>query len=177
MTADSSHTAKAGRALRPLCGRCGSINVVRVRAGVLDKFIMLVARRRPLVCRRCGWRARRPWTDAGLDVFPQQSSDLGVDPEMSVLDELPGTKRRQAFSQAPNSTAMPKFSLPDAPAVEVIPPTSYQRPKRRTKIATARRSGIKAGSGSGREIMVTILLSFAALALASLLGLADGCGM
>lgn len=46
-----------------LCERCGSIDIVRARSRGLDKFIAFFTVRRPFLCRRCSWRARRPWVE------------------------------------------------------------------------------------------------------------------
>ncbi len=43
------------------CGTCGSINIVRHRSSMFDKFVRLFSNRKRVICRRCGWTARIPW--------------------------------------------------------------------------------------------------------------------
>src|SRR5687768_833441 len=83
-----------------LCERCGSIQIVRTRAGFTDKVIALVSSQRPFLCRRCGWRARRPWTDAELArvVESRNSGEPGTDPALVVLDQAPKPKSRKRQS-------------------------------------------------------------------------------
>ncbi len=46
-----------------LCDRCGSIDVVRARARVMDKVIGLFTGKNVFACRRCGWRGRKSWSE------------------------------------------------------------------------------------------------------------------
>ena len=70
-----------------LCDRCGSIDIVRARARVLDKVIRLFTGKKPFVCRRCGWRARRAWSEADRQDRSKFAPSDQSDPALAVLDE------------------------------------------------------------------------------------------
>ena len=44
-----------------VCGRCGSIDIVRHKSSALDKIVRMFSNRKRVICRRCGWSARIPW--------------------------------------------------------------------------------------------------------------------
>lgn len=70
-----------------LCERCGSIDIVRARSRGLDKIIALLTIRRPFLCRRCGWRARRPWLEEDRPDWQKVRTTDSYDPAMAVLDD------------------------------------------------------------------------------------------
>jgi hypothetical protein len=73
----------------PLCETCGSISVVRAKPNFLDKVIRTLNGRQPVICRRCGWRARRPWDEqaAAARLALAHVSRITQDPELAVLDQ------------------------------------------------------------------------------------------
>ena len=79
-----------------LCEQCGSISVVLARREGLDGLVGLVSSKRPFVCRRCGWRARRDWTDKDLRALMDYGAGgAEPDPELAVLDGDHSTPRRR----------------------------------------------------------------------------------
>lgn len=66
-----------------MCERCGSINVRRVRASSLERFLRIFTGRKRFFCKRCGWTALRDWDETAPRVFvPKPKTDLklvGVD--------------------------------------------------------------------------------------------------
>jgi hypothetical protein len=70
-----------------VCERCGSIDIVRARSQGLDKFIAVFTIRRPFLCRRCGWRARRPWLEEDRVDRSDMAPADPLDPKMAVLDD------------------------------------------------------------------------------------------
>jgi hypothetical protein len=47
----------------PACRECGSINTHELAPTTLDRLLMFVCGRHPLVCNRCGWSGRVPVND------------------------------------------------------------------------------------------------------------------
>jgi len=80
-----------------LCEQCGSISIVRGRSTIADRVVAILTAKRPFVCRRCGWRGRRNWTDKDLrKLLDYGAGGAEPDPELAVLDgEPPATGRRK----------------------------------------------------------------------------------
>lgn len=72
-----------------VCERCGSFRVVRGRSTLLGDLLSVLIRKRPVICCRCGWRARRSWTDRELEVRmePQVGNWDGPAIDLTVLDK------------------------------------------------------------------------------------------
>ncbi|HYB97081.1 MAG TPA: hypothetical protein VEC39_19065 [Vicinamibacterales bacterium] len=43
------------------CERCGSSDIMRGRSSQIDRFVRFLTGKKRLVCRGCGWTARRLW--------------------------------------------------------------------------------------------------------------------
>ena len=70
-----------------LCEQCGSISIVKAPPEPTDKLLAIFTSKRPFVCRRCGWRARRDWTDLELDNLRDYGAGgAEPDPSLAVLD-------------------------------------------------------------------------------------------
>src|SRR5436190_2320100 len=79
---------RPSRPRRPICESCGSISVVRARGNVIDKVVRLITGRRPVICRRCGWRGRMPWDESFTQAQEKRSSNSNKqDPELAALDQ------------------------------------------------------------------------------------------
>lgn len=76
--------------MRALCERCGSISVVRGKPESADRLVAFFTAKRPFVCRRCGWRGRRDWSDADLsrlkDYGAGGAGGAQLHPALAVLD-------------------------------------------------------------------------------------------
>lgn len=71
-----------------LCEQCGSIQLVRARSGPIDRGLAKFTSLRPFMCRRCGWRGRRSWTEADIVDPSEYGIAIGAttDPALSTLD-------------------------------------------------------------------------------------------
>ena len=68
-----------------ICERCGSINVRRVQASSLERFLRMFTGRKRFFCKRCGWSALRAWDETAPRVIvkKQERADLKL-----VIDSL-----------------------------------------------------------------------------------------
>lgn len=84
-----------------LCEQCGSISIVKASPEPTDKLLAIFTSKRPFVCRRCGWRARRDWTDLDLDNLSEYGAGgAEPDPSLTVLDgDGPDRQPRQETLQ------------------------------------------------------------------------------
>jgi hypothetical protein len=79
---------------RAVCEECGSFNLVRARSTWVDRGLSHISGRRPIFCRRCGWRARRAWTEENI-VGPHAIwEDDGTEPWIPNIDEPAKEVRR-----------------------------------------------------------------------------------
>ena len=97
-----------------LCEQCGSIRIVRAPSTPLDRVLAVLTGKRPFLCRRCGWRGRRNWTDKDL----RKLQDYGAggaetDPALSVLDTEQSRQRRLARASGSRVEAIP-IGAPDS---------------------------------------------------------------
>lgn len=85
-----------------LCEQCGSIQIDRARRKPTDRLVAFFTSKRPFVCRRCGWRARRGWTDLDLDNLRDYGAGgAEPDPSLTVLDgDGPAGSARQRGQEA-----------------------------------------------------------------------------
>ena len=73
------------------CERCGSISVGRAQPIKADRLVALFSANRPFLCRRCGWRARRGWSDADLSELSEYGlGGTEADPALVILDDPQG---------------------------------------------------------------------------------------
>lgn len=161
-----------------LCEQCGSIRIVRVEPNTIDTALALFTSKRPFLCRRCGWRARRDWSDDAL----RELEDYGVggavaDPSLIVLDLVQperrkGKNKRRAKKQQ-RSAFEPAFDLDSLdtapsigsgglPAIPKSPSTSRRRQKRR-------------GTPRRREILAAIVFTTTVFTTAGFVAFAAGC--
>lgn len=174
-----------------VCEQCGSLQIARVHATPSDKLLGLFTGKRPLVCRRCGWRASRAWTDAELKKSHDYSRVGGaeVDPDLADLDAPTGDRshksqdRRERRSSRTETKTAPEFDLgalglpagkPEEPSFEELLPTSVPvlAGRVRPRIRAERRSK----RARRREILRAIGVSALALFVVGMLGLTGSCG-
>ncbi len=75
-------------------GAHGSIGIVRARPESADRLVALFTSKRPFLCRRCGWRARRDWTDQALRKLTNYGAGgAEPDPLLASLDILKRYRR------------------------------------------------------------------------------------
>jgi hypothetical protein len=92
-----------------LCEQCGSINIALAKQRPVEKLLVLFGSRRPFLCRRCGWRARRRWTDQDLiNLGNYAAGGAEPDPALALLDRghvVPKEREyRRKRSLAPGGT-------------------------------------------------------------------------
>ena len=110
-----------------LCELCGSINIVRAQRGTTDTLVSLITGKRPFVCRRCGWRGRRDWTDKDLRKLMDYGGDgAEPDPALSVLDEEPvaaesNVRRRERRERRERLEGLDRAAL-ELPKAPTAPP-------------------------------------------------------
>ena len=145
-----------------LCERCGSIQIVRARSRLADRVIALLTVRRPFVCRRCGWRGRRAWTDSDLAKTADLSfsGEAEVDPSLVALDDIP----REAVRPSEFELSTLDLTQP----VTADPKNDSTRHRRRGKRRRQKRS-------RRREIFAAIALLALAIFGITLLGVTGSC--
>ena len=163
-----------------LCERCGSLQVVRARAKLADKVLAFFTAKRLFVCRRCGWRGRRAWTDADLARRPDYGSIGGgeIDPALVVLDD------RKHASTLPAKDVVSANAEFDLSALDfaTTAPGESKDPNAETVTTVASR---KAGRRSvhrrrkrsrRRKIVSAIAMTALAMFLLVMFGLTGSCG-
>lgn len=135
-----------------ICEKCGSINIVRARSGVMAKAIALCTGRKPFLCRRCGWRGQRSWNDQDLGDRNNrgEAPTAEYDPDMVVLDT-------------------PLGASPQSLAPQPVPRGGKARAR------TGRRGQDRLQRRRRREILNTIALSAAAMFVLAMLGSSGSC--
>lgn len=167
-----------------LCEQCGSISIVRARPEPTDKLVRLFTSKRPFVCRRCGWRGRRDWSDADL----QALMDYGAggaepDPDLTVLDTDPELSRkrprRRVRARQPRSTFdapaeqfdLAKLGLKSGQADQGSAPIGAGQTLRRERRSVQSRRK----KSRRREIVATVAATALVMFLVVLLGLTGSC--
>jgi hypothetical protein len=157
-----------------LCEQCGSISIVKAPQAPADKLVARFTSKRPFVCLRCGWRARRGWTDLDLENLRDYGAGgAEPDPALSVLDDDAGKPRKNKSSGTVDEgeNGRPEgqaFDLADLDLENTTPAevagVGGQRTthKRRTR---ARR----------REIVVTIAVTALVMFMVAATGLTGSC--
>jgi hypothetical protein len=171
------------------CDKCGSIQIVRANPAPADRFVKLFTSRRPFVCRRCGWRGRKEWTDEQL--LSLQHYGIGgaaPDPTLVSLDEPKRRRRGGQGSKSPKSATshsrsqIVKITDFDLATIDLAtdassfpPPTpdsmrEFERSRSRSsgKKRRLRRSG-------RREIIATVALTALAMFVFLIAGLTGSC--
>jgi len=170
-----------------LCERCGSIRIVRVRLDPADRLVAIFTGRRPFLCRRCGWRGRRNWSDNDLQNLLDYSVGGGeTDPALVALDgeQQPQERRQRSTSVetervSTNEHALESFDLDTAPLASsessrlAVSRNAKQAGRSATRKRRARRSGRKQ---AGRRGMLAAIAGSALLMfLAIILSLTGSC--
>jgi hypothetical protein len=161
-----------------LCERCGSISIVRLRPGPTDLAISILTGRKRFRCRRCGWRARRAWTDQELEKLNHYGAGgAEIDPSLAELDDISRQKRRQ---QAVKSAERKEdnFDLGNLHlATEPEPAASVQTAPavrgRNTRRLKGRIRGQK--RSRRREILAAIMVTAITMFLLVLISLSGSC--
>jgi len=85
-----------------LCEQCGSVSLVKAHTTLSDRVLSLLTGRKPFRCRRCGWRARRAWTDQDLERLSEYGAGgAQVDPSLARLDDIGGQRPRKQTARFP----------------------------------------------------------------------------
>ncbi len=155
-----------------LCEQCGSIDLVRAQPGLSDRVVTLFTSKRPIVCRRCGWRGRRDWSDEDLRALKNYGAGgAELDPSMTVLDREPqaaaktgARKSRHESRSGKEDTRSEGFELA-ALDLAAGPPTPGRRRKLRNRQRRSRR----------REVVATIAVTALVIFFVVLLGLTGSC--
>lgn len=156
-----------------LCEQCGSISIVKAQPTTGDKVVAFFTAKRPFLCRRCGWRARRGWSDFELDSLRDYGAGgAHPDPALGVLDD--NHHRANDEEQVIARRAMPNdprekevatfepealdFVTPVEPSAMPTEPATaeatVERAERKPRAVRKRRSRM-----IGREIAVTIAVT------------------
>jgi len=174
-----------------LCGQCGSIQVTRAAPNVADRFLRVFFSTRPFVCRRCGWRGRREWTDEQL-LNLQEYGVGGAEPDPSLvsLDQHPKPKRRQGRKQSrkrapsgfpkapPVSAADFDLAAIDLARDDIASPSPT--PESLSDVVELRSSGWsgvqrRLKRSRRREIIATVVVTALAMFLFLMIGLTGSC--
>ena len=163
-----------------LCELCGSINIVRAQRGTTDTFVSLITGKRPFVCRRCGWRGRRDWTDKDLrKLMDYGAGGAEPDPALSVLDEEPvaaeSNVHRRERREILEGLDRAALELPKAPTA---PPRGEDlaRASATSQSGKPRRRRDRQRRSRRREMFATVAATALVLSLAVMLGLTGSCG-
>ena len=169
-----------------LCEQCGSISIVRAQPEPMDKLVRLFTAKRPFVCRRCGWKGRRSWTDADLrKLMDYGAGGAEPDPALAILDTRQeasvtrsGRKDRRRKPMRKPDTTPAQFDLatldlanagtPHATAIADAS-TSRALPGERRSVRKRRKKSRR------REIVATIAATALVMFLVVLLGLTGSC--
>jgi hypothetical protein len=83
-----------------LCEQCGSIRIVRAQPTSADRLVTILTGNSPFLCRRCGWRGRRKWTDKDLrKLLDYGAGGAEADPTLEVLDAALGQKHQSGHGK------------------------------------------------------------------------------
>jgi len=169
-----------------LCEQCGSISIVRAQPEPLDKLVRWFTAKRPFVCRRCGWRGRRDWSDDALQsLMNYGAGGAEPDPALAVLDshhepsvKRSGRKDRRREPQQKAKTTAAQFDLAaldlanagTAQATAITDgSTSRALPGERRSVRSRRKKTRR------REIVATIAVAALVMFLVVLLGSTGSC--
>jgi len=175
-----------------LCEQCGSISISKAQPAALDTLVAIFTSRRPFICRRCGWRARRRWTDEDF----RRLENYGVggaeyDPSLAVLDEKLKAGRRQksrngvsGSSPRSRTAASDEFDPNDidlsgaevASADRLVEPSNGDStPKFVSKRPSRRRSERRRRRLRRREILATVAVTALTMFIVVIMSLTGSC--
>jgi hypothetical protein len=165
-----------------LCEECGSIQIARAHSDQLDRLLGIFSSKRPFICRRCGWRGRRDWTDEDLKGLRDYGAGGATpDPELAVLDRRQTKTRQRAdnsgrgWTKAGRSdfdlssldfegmtTAAEDISSSGSGRLDGASAEAHSRVDRRHRLVR-------------REIVTTVALTALAMFLVAMLGFTESC--
>jgi len=158
-----------------LCEQCGSISIVRSQPEPTDKLVRLFTAKRPFVCRRCGWKGRRSWTDADLrKLMDYGAGGAEPDPDLAVLDADPKqTQNRSARKNRQRKKRDTPLEQFDLATLELV----HREGDQATETSTGGRRSvrIRRTQSRRREIVATIVATALVMFLVVLLGLTGSC--
>ncbi len=158
-----------------VCEQCGSIRITMKRTRLLDRVAALLFLGRPVICLRCGWRARRNWTEKDLPGSQYGAGGVELDPALEILDAGPNQAREGKAKTIPEPVIdLGQLDLAGT-AGDQPPPdggAGVTEPGRRSRKLRKRFRRSRR-----REILGTIAASALALFVVLIFGLAGSCGM
>lgn len=173
------------------CESCGSIQITRAHAAPTDKAVALLTSKRSFVCRRCGWRGRRAWTDDDLAklIDDRFSGVAEVDPSLVVLDDMAAESPARESMRTPRPKAPLEAKAPqrsrefDLSTLDLAQPLAEDEPvtidpKVDTAEASrnhARRSRNRLEHARQREIVAAVAISVLVMLVIGVLGLTGSC--
>lgn len=162
-----------------LCEQCGSVSLVKAHTTPSDRLVSLLTGRKPFRCRRCGWRARRAWTDQDLERLSEYGAGgAQVDPSLAQLDDISG-KRRQRKAPFPMHDER-NFDLvdlnlsaasADIEAWQTKGSADRQTPLKRRRIRRRR------NRSSRREILATVAVTAMVMFVLIVITLSGSCSV
>ena len=174
-----------------MCEQCGSISIVQAQPRAGDTIVAFFTGKRPFLCRRCGWRARRRWSDLELDSLRNYGAGgAEIDPALSVLDEADAPvgdrkdviamrRREEATQDEAAATTFDPGAL-DFVSVLSDEPSTLSELEDQPPIgerSARKRHGVRKGRGRviGREIVVTIAVTSIIILAGVALSTASSC--
>jgi hypothetical protein len=95
-----------------LCEQCGSIQISLLELGRFKSLVIRLFAKRRFLCRRCGWKAWRNWTDSDLRRLQNYvTGGAELDPRLVVLDKHGDRATNQNISHETLSSVEKKFEL------------------------------------------------------------------
>lgn len=170
-----------------LCERCGSINIVSAGPQRADRILGLFGRGRSFVCRRCGWRGRRNWTDDDLHALSDYGAGGGaLDPGLAALDVKPtdtglatsrggGPAAGSSWRRTPEleGLELDQLDLVNASAAGLDSEESSNAAGR--LLTRIRPRSLRRKDSRRREVIATIAVSALVMFLIVMIGLAGSC--
>ena len=155
--------------MKALCETCGSINIVRAHSTPMDRLVGLLTGKQPFLCRRCGWRARRNWTDNDVqDLLAHGVDGAETDPTLSALDgdqPFAGHRKRRSESAPERDFDVSALGLNDPIAGAHWPVEEHPSEKapgegrrHRSRRRSGRRRAIAAVIGTAALILFLVII-------------------
>jgi hypothetical protein len=160
-----------------LCGQCGSIRIVRAESDQLDRLVAVFTAKRPFLCRRCGWRARRTWTNSDLQRLENYGAGgAEVDPSLIALDAPTNRRRRTKLAksavQDPDAFALESLDLNSSSPDNQ---TRLELPHSQSSGARQRRSRNRRLRSRRGEILATVFVTVVITLAVMILTLTGSC--
>ena len=162
-----------------LCEECGSIQLARAHANQLDKLLGLLTSKRPFICMRCGWRARRRWTDEDLKKLQEYDNPSAMpDPALAVLDSDPNNRKRPRLATKAANARRWEFDLSDLDldtTTSVEDSSSSGSGSLDAAASEARHRVDRRKRRIRREIVATVALTTLAMVVFVMMGFTESC--